>query len=63
MLPETGATGWQIFMHYFPGWYVIKGQPLGFLIFFISVLAETNRVPFDLPDREALNRWFARELP
>jgi NADH-quinone oxidoreductase subunit H len=33
------------------GWY-IWCQPLGFLLFLISVLAECNRLPFDLPEAE-----------
>ena len=33
-------------------WNVVY-QPLGFLIFFICALAETNRSPFDLPECEA----------
>lgn len=33
-------------------WNVLL-QPLGFLIFFVCALAETNRAPFDLPECEA----------
>ena len=40
---QSGAFGlnWNIFY-----------QPLGFVIYLISAIAETNRVPFDLPEAE-----------
>lgn len=33
-------------------WYVFF-QPIGFLVFLISALGETNRAPFDLPEAES----------
>jgi NADH-quinone oxidoreductase subunit H len=32
-------------------WFIWK-QPVGFLLYLISVFAETNRTPFDLPEAE-----------
>lgn len=39
--------------NYWNGWrWNIILQPIGFIIFFITSLAETNRAPFDLPEAE-----------
>ncbi len=38
---------------YQKGHYLILRQPLAFLIFLIAGLAETNRIPFDLPEAES----------
>lgn len=37
---------------FLPNWGIFL-QPLGFLVLFISAFAETNRLPFDLPETEA----------
>jgi NADH-quinone oxidoreductase subunit H len=34
-----------------PHWFIFA-QPVGLLVYFISAIAETNRVPFDLPEGE-----------
>ncbi len=34
------------------GWYILY-QPVGFLIFLVCAVAETNRAPFDLPEAES----------
>jgi NADH-quinone oxidoreductase subunit H len=34
-----------------PNWFILS-QPLAFVIFLISAVAETNRLPFDLPEAE-----------
>ena len=39
---EQQSSGW---------WYIIL-QPLGFVIYLVAAIAETNRVPFDLPEAE-----------
>jgi NADH-quinone oxidoreductase subunit H len=39
----------------FPAWNVFRGpfpQVIGFLVFMVAAFAETNRVPFDLPEAE-----------
>lgn len=36
----------------FFNWFVFR-QPLGFLLYIVAAVAETNRAPFDLPEAEA----------
>ncbi len=36
---------------YLPHWNIFV-QPVGFLVYFIAAIAETNRIPFDLPEGE-----------
>ncbi len=48
--PQVGF--WHIAgIPFLPRWNVFR-QPLGFLVYFIAAIAETNRIPFDLPEGE-----------
>jgi NADH-quinone oxidoreductase subunit H len=51
-LVEIVRSQGDTWLGFIPRWMVFK-QPIGFIIFFIASLAETNRVPFDLPEAEA----------
>ena len=44
---QQAATG----LGFIPRWYVFL-QPIGFIIYFIAGVAETNRAPFDFPEAE-----------
>jgi NADH-quinone oxidoreductase subunit H len=51
---QSGRTLWG----YLPAWNIVSfhggfPQIVGFLCFFIAAIAETNRVPFDLPEAES----------
>lgn len=46
------VLGEQKVIEWLPNWGIFL-QPLGALIFFASTFAETNRLPFDLPEAEA----------
>jgi NADH-quinone oxidoreductase subunit H len=41
----------QTWLGFIPKWNIFL-QPIGFLLFLTSAIAETNRVPFDLPEAE-----------
>src|SRR5947207_4463571 len=45
------AHGWNILGG--GNWWMLPSGLLGFILFFISALAENNRLPFDLPECEA----------
>jgi NADH-quinone oxidoreductase subunit H len=38
--------------HVIPRWNIFQGQIVGFFIYLMAAYAETNRIPFDLPEAE-----------
>jgi len=51
-LPLAESTKfWSFMPSWVPNWYIFS-QPLAFVLFFITGMAEINRTPFDLPEAE-----------
>jgi len=48
----VGSLNLQEIVEFQGSWPLIILQPVGFLLFFIAILAESNRSPFDLPETE-----------
>lgn len=48
----SGIVAFQSTHHWFALWPVIPGLP-AFAIFFLAMLAESNRIPFDIPEAES----------
>lgn len=48
----AAQAGYISFLPFIPKWGVVV-QPLGFILFLVASFAETNRLPFDMPEGEA----------
>jgi NADH-quinone oxidoreductase subunit H len=48
IVDAQGGTFWG----FIPRWYIFRGQVVAFFIYLTAAYAETNRVPFDLPEAE-----------
>ncbi len=51
-LSVSGIVGWQAQHHWFALWPIIPGLP-AFLLYYLAMLAESNRIPFDIPEAES----------
>ena len=50
-LNDIVASQQQLYWGWLPGWNIFR-QPLAFVVFLVAAFAETNRLPFDLPESE-----------
>jgi NADH-quinone oxidoreductase subunit H len=51
-LQEMARRQGELIWGWLPAWGIIY-QPLGFIIFFVAGIAESKRIPFDLPESES----------
>jgi NADH-quinone oxidoreductase subunit H len=53
MLAGTASLNGIVAAQKAAGWWYVVPQIFGFFCYFVSAVAETNRIPFDLPEAEA----------
>ncbi len=51
-ISEIVAKQGELLFGFIPKWGIVL-QPIGFIVFLISAIAETKRIPFDLPEGES----------